>query len=103
MSNNDNDSGSRFLYFLSGVSVGALIGILFAPKSGRETREYLVSRAEEGRDMLSRKSQEYRDQATEYLERGKGMINAQKENLAAAVEAGKAAYRAESKANATRE
>ena len=42
---------------------------------------------------------EYRDQATEYLERGKGAINAQKEHLAAAIEAGKSAYRAESKAH----
>jgi gas vesicle protein len=97
---NDNDSGSKFLYFLSGVSVGALIGILFAPKSGRETREFLVTKAEESRDVLSRKSAEYRDQATEYLERGKGVLDAQKDHIAAAIEAGKAAYRAESKAAA---
>jgi len=100
---NENDSGSKFLYFLSGISVGALIGVLFAPKSGRETREFLVTKAEEGRDILSRKSAEYRDQATEYLERGKGAINAQKEHLAAAIEAGKSAYRTESKASGTRE
>jgi gas vesicle protein len=100
---NDNDPGSRFLYFLSGISVGALIGVLFAPKSGRETREYLASKAEESREALSRKSAEYRDQATEYLERGKGAINAQKENLAAAIDAGKSAYRAESKASGTRD
>ena len=96
----ENNSGSKFLYFLTGISVGALIGILFAPKSGRETREYLASKAEEGRDVLARKSAEYRDQATDYLERGKGMVNQQKEHLAAAIEAGKTAYRAESKAAA---
>lgn len=100
MSDNGNDSGAKFLYFLSGVSVGALIGILFAPKSGRETREYLVSKAEESRELLARKSAEYRDQATDYLERGKGALNSQKEQIAAAIEAGKAAYRAESKAAA---
>ena len=100
---NDNDSGSKILYFLSGISVGALIGVLFAPKSGRETREYLVNKAEESRDILSRKSAEYRDQATEYLERGKSALNAQKEHLSAAIEAGKSAYRTESKASATRE
>ena len=96
----DNNSGTKFVYFLTGVSIGALVGILFAPKSGRETREYIASKAEEGRDMLAKKSAEYRDQATEYLERGKGVISQQKEHLAAAIEAGKTAYRAESKANA---
>lgn len=100
MSDHGSDTGSRFLYFLSGVSIGALIGILFAPKSGRETREFLATKAEESRDILARKSAEYRDQATDYLERGKGAVNAQKEHLAAAIEAGKAAYRAESKAAA---
>ncbi|MSO19771.1 MAG: YtxH domain-containing protein [Acidobacteria bacterium] len=95
----DNNSGTKFVYFLTGVSIGALVGILFAPKSGRETREYISNKAEEGRDMLAKKSAEYRDQATEYLERGKGVISQQKEHLAAAIEAGKTAYRAESKAN----
>ena len=93
-------SDLKFLYFLSGVSIGALIGILFAPKSGRETREYLVNKAEEGRDLLARKSAEYRDQATDYLDRGKTALSSQKEQIAAAIEAGKAAYRAESKAAA---
>lgn len=97
---NDNDSGSKFVYFLAGASIGALVGILFAPKSGRETREFLASKAEEGRDLLARKSTEYRDQATEYLERGKGAIASQKDQIAAAIEAGKAAYRAESKVGA---
>ena len=33
-------SGSRVFYFLVGLSLGSLISILFAPKSGDETREY---------------------------------------------------------------
>src|ERR1035438_4219598 len=34
--------------FLLGLGVGVGIGILFAPKSGEETREYLRSKANEG-------------------------------------------------------
>ena len=90
----------RISYFCLGLGIGVAVGILFAPKSGRETREYLVNKAEEGRDMLSHKSAEYRDQATDYLDRGKTALSSQKEQIAAAIEAGKAAYRAESKAAA---
>ena len=92
----ENNSGSKFLYFMTGLGIGAVIGILFAPLSGRETREYLVGRAEEGRDLLVKKSRELRDQATDYVERGKGVLAQQRDHLAAAIEAGKAAYHAES-------
>ena len=33
-------SGSTIFYFLMGLGLGSLISILFAPKSGDETREY---------------------------------------------------------------
>ena len=39
--------GSKVSFFLVGLGIGALVGILFAPKSGEETRDYLSSKAEE--------------------------------------------------------
>jgi gas vesicle protein len=36
-----DNAGSKISLFLVGMGIGALIGILFAPKSGEETREYL--------------------------------------------------------------
>ncbi len=41
-------------WFLAGLGVGALVGILYAPKSGRETREDIVSGAKEGTEYLKR-------------------------------------------------
>ena len=98
-----DNSGAKFLYFLTGVSVGALIGILFAPQAGRQTREFIVGRAEESREFLSKKGKEYRDQATDYVERGKGVISQQREHLSAAIEAGKQAYRSESQSKTAKE
>jgi gas vesicle protein len=93
----EDNEGSKFFYFLAGLGIGALIGILFAPQSGEQTREMLADRAGEGREYLQRRSRELREQATGYVERGKELLSEQRENLAAAVEAGKQAYRAESK------
>jgi gas vesicle protein len=67
--------------------------LLFAPKSGPETRELLRSKADEGKEYLKRRSFEVRDQATEAIERGKSTVTRQRDNLVAAVEAGKQAYR----------
>jgi gas vesicle protein len=100
----DNDNtGAKFLYFLTGISIGAVLGILFAPQSGKETREFISGRAEEGKEYLSKKGREYRDQASEYVERGKGALSQQREHLSAAIEAGKQAYRAESQTKAAKE
>ena len=63
--------GSKVSYFLVGLGVGALLGVLFAPKSGEETRDYLSKRAEEGRDFAQKKAKELRDRAEDLIERGK--------------------------------
>lgn len=96
----ENNGGSKLIYFIAGVGIGALIGIMFAPKSGKETREFLAERAGEGREYLTKKGRQLREQASEYVERGKGALSQQREHLAAAVEAGKQAYRAESQSKA---
>jgi gas vesicle protein len=79
--------------FLLGLGVGLGLGLLFAPKSGEETRELLRGKADEGKEYLKRRSSELRDSASEIIERGKEAIGRQKDTLAEAVEAGKQAYR----------
>jgi gas vesicle protein len=105
MSNNSS-IGDKFLYFLAGAGVGAVFALLFAPKSGRETREMLARTAADGRDYLSSKAAEGKqfvenagrkasDDFSSFIDRSKEALQRQKEQLAAAFEAGKAAYRAE--------
>ena len=79
--------------FCLGLGVGIGVGLLFAPKSGQETRELLKGKADEGKEYLKRRSSELRDNATDMIERGKEAIGRQKDTLAEAVEAGKQAYR----------
>ena len=79
--------------FLLGLGVGVGFGLIFAPKSGEETRELLKGKADEGKEYLKRRGSELRDSAGEIIERGKEVISRQKDTLAEAVEAGKQAYR----------
>ena len=87
-----DNSGSKVSYFLVGLGIGALVGILFAPKSGEETREYLAQKADEGREYAQRKAQELRERAEDLVERGKSVAARQKDTLSAAVDAGRDAY-----------
>jgi gas vesicle protein len=90
-----NNAGSKVSFFLVGLGIGSLIGILFAPKSGEETRDYLSSKADEGRDYAQKKARELRERAEDLLERSKEVMARQKDALSSAVEAGKETYKKE--------
>ena len=87
------EDDKRIPYFLLGLGIGTALGILFAPKTGPDTREFLLSKADDSKEFLKRKSVELKDKSTEIVDRGKSAISRQKGNLAAAVEAGKQAYK----------
>jgi len=87
------DDSSGFSYFFLGLGIGVAVGIVFAPKSGEETRELIKEKAAEGSDYVKRRSQDLRYQAEDLVDRGKTAVNQQKEQLNAAVDAGKQAYR----------
>jgi gas vesicle protein len=95
----DNTVGTKVSVFLVGLGIGALVGILFAPKSGDETREYLTGKADEGREFAQKKARELRERAEDLIERSKEIMSRQKDALSSAVDAGKDTYRKESKAS----
>ncbi|MGA2100936.1 MAG: YtxH domain-containing protein [Candidatus Sulfotelmatobacter sp.] len=84
--------GNSFVWFLAGLGLGALAGVLYAPRSGSETREVLRARAEEGREFMRSRAREVKDQASQWADRGKDVVNQQKEQFRAAYEAGRQAY-----------
>src|SRR6202041_603842 len=95
----DNNAGSKASFFLVGLGIGAMVGLLFAPKSGEDTREYLTGKADEGRDYAQRKARELRERSENLLERRKEIMDRQKDAISTAVEAGKDTYKRESRAS----
>jgi gas vesicle protein len=79
--------------FLLGLGVGVGIGMLFAPKSGRETRQLIKDKAGEGTEFLKQRGTDIQGKASEWVDKGKDAISRQKDNLSDAVEAGRQAYR----------
>ena len=102
----DSDMGTRLTYFVIGATVGAVVALLFAPKSGRELREDLadatrkgVDRARETGTQLSAKAGEYYDAASaragELAASAREVVERRGERFSAAVDAGRQAYRDE--------
>lgn len=117
---------SKLPYFLCGLGIGAALGILYAPRSGEETREELRIRANEGREYVRRRAGEGREyvreragesreylkkrtdesrefvrergselkqRASEVIDKSRSAVETQRGQLAAALEAGRKAYR----------
>ena len=88
-------AGEKFLFLLLGAVIGATTALLLAPKSGEETRKIILSKARERADTISSQGKVVKEKTSEYLDRGKEIVQQQKNSLNAALEAGKKAYREE--------
>jgi gas vesicle protein len=92
------------LSFVVGALTGAALAILFAPRSGKETRELLgeklresTERGRELKDQVAAKGRHLVAEAGDYVERQREVLKESRDRLAAAVEAGREAYRADKK------
>lgn len=88
-------SNSKVVYFLLGLGLGSLVSVLFAPKSGDETREYLSDKLGEGSEYAREKAHELSERAAGVFEQSKNMVTQKKEQVAAAVDVGRKAYKQE--------
>ncbi len=91
----EDNGASKLAFFLAGAGIGAILALLFAPKSGQETRDLIAQKAGEGREYLSNRGRELREQAEELVDKGRERLQREKERVSAAVEAGRQAYHEE--------
>ena len=88
-------SGQTVLFaFLGGAIAGAIAGILFAPKSGEETRREVKGYARKAEEDLIEKAKEARAALDDVIERGKHFVTETRADVEAAVKAGKEAMQA---------
>jgi gas vesicle protein len=87
--------------FLAGMGVGAVAALLFAPKSGEDTREILSNKVEEGKQYAKGRAQEIRSLANDTVEQGKEILGRQKKAVTAAAHAAQDTYTRESQTEAS--
>jgi gas vesicle protein len=74
-----------FGWFIAGVVVGACAAILYAPKSGKETRGFLTEKAHAGKEVVSETSKDVFSAGKEMYEKGQQLV----EDAAALFERGR--------------
>ncbi len=71
----DNDSSSgRIAWFATGALIGAVVAILYAPKSGKDTRKYITGKAQQSKDAIADSTTDVVDAGKEMFERGRKLV-----------------------------
>lgn len=105
-SGGDADTGARLTFLLVGAGLGAVVALLFAPKSGQELRGDIadatrkgIDRTREAATQLGERAGDYyegaREKAGEVASAARDAAQRRGGGLSAAIEAGKQAYHEE--------
>jgi gas vesicle protein len=70
-----DETVSRLAWFLTGAVIGATVAILYAPKSGKDTRKFITDRAQQGKQAVADTSKDLVDASKEMFERGRKLVD----------------------------
>lgn len=87
--------GSTFMAFVMGAAIGGGLALLFAPRSGEETRKRVRDMADDVRERVREIREEAESRIRETIEEGRESLKEKREMVVSAVEAGKEAFEAE--------
>jgi gas vesicle protein len=67
----DQEESGKLGWFLAGAVLGGAVALLYAPKTGRQTREFITKKTGEGREALNETGQQVYDKGREIYDKGK--------------------------------
>jgi gas vesicle protein len=67
----DREEGGKLGWFVAGAVLGGAVALLYAPKSGKETREFINKKTGEGKEVLDKTGKEVFEKSREIYDRGK--------------------------------
>jgi gas vesicle protein len=85
-------AGSILMSFLLGGIVGAGLALVFAPKSGSDTRQMIKDFAGDVKDKAQHYAADVKGKVSSGIDRSKGLYEEKKSMISSAFDAGKEAY-----------
>ena len=95
MTQNDGMLKGLVIGLLAGGAVGAIVALLYAPKTGRELREKIGELTDDAVGKIKNYANEAQEKIKSTIEDGKEVIREKKSILSTAIEAGKEAMEKE--------
>ena len=69
-----DEGTSRLAWFLTGIVIGATVAVLYAPKSGKDTRQYISDKTQQGREAMAETSKDVVEASKEMFDRGRKLV-----------------------------
>jgi gas vesicle protein len=69
------DNNNNFGWFLAGAVIGAGAALLFAPKSGRDTRDYITQTTKDSREAVESSGRDLMDRGKQLYDQGKKIVD----------------------------
>jgi gas vesicle protein len=73
--NQDFNLGNNVAWFLTGAFIGAAVAILYAPKSGKETRRYLTDKVQQSKEAVTDTSASIVEASKDMFDRGRQLVD----------------------------
>ena len=67
-------SANALAWFMTGALIGVTVAILYAPKSGKQTRRYISDKTQQGKGAVTGASQDIADSSRDLFERGRKLV-----------------------------
>jgi gas vesicle protein len=71
----EDQVSSRIAWFFVGAVIGAAAAILYAPQSGKDTRDYLSKKTQESRDAVETTSRDIVERSRDVYEKGRQLVD----------------------------
>ena len=74
MEEDSSNFGNNIAWFLTGAFIGAAVAILYAPKSGKETRQYLSEKVQQSKDAVTDTGHSIAEAGKDMFDRGRQLV-----------------------------
>ena len=70
----DFNLGSNVAWFLTGAFIGAAAAVLYAPKRGKDTRQYLTDKVQQSKGAVTESGNDIVEASKDMFERGRQLV-----------------------------
>ena len=74
MSERIEEGSNTLAWFLTGAVIGATVALLYAPRSGKDTRQFITDKTQQGKDAVTEGSKDILDAGRDMFERGRRLV-----------------------------
>lgn len=68
------EGSNRIAWFITGALIGVTVAILYAPKSGQHTRQFISGKTRQGKEALTDTGKDIADTSRDMFERGRKVV-----------------------------